>query len=62
MASKFVVTKSESGKFHFNLVAGNGEIAVSSQMYSTKGAAMNGIDAVRRAAVDAVVDDQTSAS
>jgi len=59
MAGKFVLTKSDSGTFHFNLVASNGETIATSESYTTKGAAQNGIDSVRKTAADAVLDDQT---
>jgi uncharacterized protein YegP (UPF0339 family) len=59
MPGKFVLTKSEKGTFHFSLVSPNGQVIASSESYTTKGAAQNGIDAVRTVAADAVVDDQT---
>jgi len=59
MAGKFVLTKDAAGEFRFTLVASNGEVIASSEGYSQKGAAQNGIDAVRKFAVEAVVDDQT---
>jgi uncharacterized protein YegP (UPF0339 family) len=62
MAGKFVLTKSDKGTFHFNLVATNGEVIATSEAYTTKGAAQNGIDSVRKVSVDAVVDDQTPRS
>jgi uncharacterized protein YegP (UPF0339 family) len=62
MSAKFVVEKATTGKFQFNLVASNGETVATSQGYNSKDSAMKGIDAVRRAAVDAAVDDQTSSS
>ena len=36
MAGKFVIKKGESGKFHFNLVAGNGQVIATSQAYHSK--------------------------
>ncbi len=60
MAAKFVVKKGSTGKFHFNLVAANGEIVATSESYTTKESAIKGTDAVRRAAADAVLDDQTT--
>ena len=60
MAAKFVVKKGSTGKFHFNLVATNGEIVATSESYTTKDAAIKGTDAVRRAAAAAVLDDQTT--
>lgn len=47
MAEKFEIKKATNGKFHFNLLAGNGQIILSSQMYQTKAAAENGIESVR---------------
>ena len=45
---KFIITKSEkSGDFYFNLKAGNGEIILTSQGYSSKDACENGIESVR---------------
>lgn len=59
MPGKFVLTKTESGAYRFNLVATNGQVIATSENYATKGAAQNGIDSVRDHATDAVVDDQT---
>lgn len=47
MAGKFEIKKSK-GKFHFNLKSGNNQVILSSQMYATKKAAENGINAVRK--------------
>ena len=60
MAGKFELYKDKSGEFRFRLKAGNGEvIATSSESYSSKAGAMNGIESIKRHAVDANVDDQT---
>lgn len=59
MTGKFVLTKSDEGTFHFSLVAANGGVIATSEPYTTKGAAQNGIDAVRKVSVDAIVDDKT---
>ncbi len=48
MAGKYELKKSASGKFHFNLKAGNGQIILSSEMYESKSAAENGIESVRK--------------
>jgi len=61
MAGKFIVTQDASGEYRFVLTASNGEVIVSSEGYKQKGSAMNGIDAVRSTAVDAVVDDRSAA-
>ena len=58
--SKVRPQKGATGKFHFNLVAGNGETVATSESYNSKDSAMKGVDAVRRAAAEAVVDDQTA--
>jgi uncharacterized protein YegP (UPF0339 family) len=59
MAGKFVVKKGDSGKFHFNLVASNGQVIATSERYETKASALNGIESVRKNAPDAELDDQT---
>ena len=62
MTAKFVVKKGATGKFHFNLVASNGETVATSESYNSKDSALKGIDAARRAAADAVVDDQSASA
>ncbi|WP_068825259.1 YegP family protein [Pseudomonas sp. BMS12] len=48
MASKFHLKTGKDGQFHFNLLAGNGEIILSSEMYKAKDSALNGIESVRK--------------
>ena len=60
MAGKFVLKKNASGKFHFNLVAQNGQIIATSEVYEHKQSALNGIKSVQTNAPDATVDDQTT--
>ena len=48
MAGKFELKKSTNGKFFFNLLATNGQIILSSEMYETKVSALNGIESVRK--------------
>ena len=60
MAGKFVLKKGSSGKFHFNLVASNGQVIATSETYESKSAALNGIKSVQTNAPDAQVDDQTA--
>jgi uncharacterized protein YegP (UPF0339 family) len=48
MAGKYELKKSASGKFHFNLKAGNGQIILSSETYESKAAATGGIESVRK--------------
>ncbi len=52
MASRFVIDNSKDGQFYFNLKAGNGEIILTSEMYKAKASCLNGIESVRKNAVD----------
>ena len=60
MAGKFVLKKGESGKFHFNLLAGNGQVVATSQPYESKESALNGIKSVQTNAPSAKVEDETA--
>jgi hypothetical protein len=59
MAGKFVLKKGESGKFHFNLLSGNGQVVATSQSYESKESALNGIKSVQTNAPDARIEDET---
>lgn len=48
MAGKFELKKSKNGKFHFNLLAGNGQVILSSEIYEAKASAVNGIESVKK--------------
>lgn len=61
MASKFELYKDAGGKFRFRLKAANGEIVASGEAYESKANLLKGVDAVKRAAADATVDDKTEA-
>ncbi|HBG65715.1 MAG TPA: hypothetical protein DDW78_04530 [Treponema sp.] len=58
MASKYVIEKAKNGGFKFNLVAANGEIIATSQVYTTKTACKKGIACVQNIA-ECDVEDQT---
>lgn len=60
MAAKFVLKKGSTGKFHFNLIATNGQVIATSEAYESKAAALNGIESVKKNAPVAEVDDQTT--
>jgi uncharacterized protein len=60
MAAKFVLKQGSTGKYHFNLVAPNGQVIATSESYESKAGALNGIESVRSNAADAELDDQTS--
>lgn len=47
MAGWFELSKSSNDQFRFVLKAGNGEIILTSELYTTKAAAENGIASVR---------------
>jgi uncharacterized protein YegP (UPF0339 family) len=59
VAGKFVLKKGSTGKFHFNLVAGNGQVIATSEAYESKASALNGIKSVQANAPSAEIDDQT---
>lgn len=56
---KFVVKENKKG-FTFNLKAANGEVVAVSQVYSSKDSCLAGIEAVRRAAAKAAIEDQAT--
>lgn len=61
MAAKFEIHKSANGQFFFRLKAGNGEIILASEMYSSKAAAECGVASVKtNAADDARFERKTS--
>ena len=62
MAGKFELKTSTSGKYHFNLKAGNGQIILSSELYETKAAAENGIASVQKNAADNARYDRKESS
>ena len=47
MAAKYQLFKANNGQFYFRLKAANGEIILSSEGYSTKAGASNGISSVK---------------
>lgn len=59
MAGKFELFKDSSGGYRFRLKAGNGEIIASSESYTTKSGAQNGIQSVKTNAPSAPVVDLT---
>lgn len=52
MAGKFALKQSDSGKFMFNLLAGNGQVVLTSELYESKSAAQNGIASVQSNCLD----------
>lgn len=52
MAGSFVVEKGSTGKYRFNLRAGNNQIILSSETYETKSSALGGVESVRKNSQD----------
>jgi uncharacterized protein YegP (UPF0339 family) len=57
MAAKFEVYESTNGQYRFRLKAGNGEIVATGEAYSSRTAAHEGCEAVKRAAAAAAIED-----
>ncbi len=45
---KFEIKQAKNDQYHFNLKAGNGQIILTSEMYTTKAACVNGIESVKK--------------
>ncbi|MCH2224068.1 MAG: YegP family protein [Crocinitomicaceae bacterium] len=45
---KFEIKKAKNDQYHFNLKAGNGQVILTSEMYTTKAACENGIESVKK--------------
>ncbi|MGN0918469.1 MAG: YegP family protein [Oxalobacter sp.] len=56
---KFVIKETKTGS-KFNLVAGNGEVIASSQIYKSKSSLKNGIASVQKNAPKAAIENQTA--
>ena len=55
---KFVIKEAKTGS-KFNLVAGNGEVIASSQIYKSESGLKNGIASVQKNAPKAAIENQT---
>lgn len=61
--TKFEITKRTNGEFQFNLKAGNGQIILTSEGYTTKTACENGIQSVKNnAPTDSRYERKTSSN
>ena len=58
MASKFEIKQTKSGGFRFNLIATNGQVIATSEVYSSLDSCKNGVESVRKNCT-AHVEDQT---
>lgn len=59
MGERFEIKKAADNQFYFVLVAPNNEVIAQSEMYKTKDACKDGIDAVRKYAPKAPIQDKT---
>ena len=59
MAAKFEIYKDSKGEFRFRLKAGNGEVVATGESYKNKASVISGVDAVKRAAAEAEIEDTT---
>jgi uncharacterized protein YegP (UPF0339 family) len=57
--ARFAIYPSSDGQYYFIFRASNGEIIVTSETYTTKAAAQNGIAALKRSVAEADVLDMT---
>jgi uncharacterized protein YegP (UPF0339 family) len=57
---RYVCKEGKGGKFHFTLTATNGQVIGSSQMYASAQTCKQGIEAVKRAALEATIEDTTA--
>ena len=55
MAGKFELWVDKAGEYRFNLKAANGQVVATSQGYSSKASALNGIESVKTNAPGAEV-------
>lgn len=63
MSGKFTLRKTDKGNFIFNLKASNGQVILTSQSYSDKRSALNGIESARKnAGNDANIERRLASS
>ncbi len=58
--SRYEKKETKSGKFMFNLKAGNNQVIGTSESYEAEASRDNGIESVKKNAPDAKIDDLTS--
>ena len=62
MAAKFVLKNASDGQVMFNLKAGNGQVILTSELYTSKSSAKNGIESVKENAPDDARYDRLTSS
>lgn len=55
---KYVVKEAKAG-FKFSLLAGNGQVIGTSQIYTSEKSCLNGVESVGKNAPEAAIEDQT---
>lgn len=60
--NKFVISKRTNGEYQFTLIAENGQVILASEGYITKAACQNGIESVRKNALDTIKFDRKTSS
>lgn len=61
--ARFVIKKASNGyQYYWNLVAPNGQVIATSEMYNSKAASEGGIQSVKLYASTARVDDETASA
>lgn len=60
--SKFVISQRINGEYQFNLVANNGQVILGSEGYTTKAACINGIESVKKNALELIRFDKLTSS
>jgi len=58
---RFVVKKTSTGQFRFNVVASNGQVVATSETYTRKASALDTIESMKRGLSSAKVEDLTAA-
>lgn len=59
---KFELSQASNGQYKFNLLAGNGQVILTSELYTSKAGAMNGIESVKKNAASADMFERREAS
>lgn len=62
MSGKFECSVGKDGKHRFNLVAGNGQVILTSQGYADVSGCRNGIESVRKHAADGAMFEKKTSS
>ena len=57
---RFVIKKSSNGQFRFNIVASNGQVLATSEMYTRKQSALDTVKSIQGGAGGARVDDESA--